>query len=504
MDRSTSAPYGVRAIRHLKKSSSNNMTTVRPTLKRQQVIEKTYDYFLREVDPIIGDCITYLLCSRPSNVPQAMMEYLNQKIRGDTPTFVMAPPEKTSKAQRLFLATQISPILTKLVNRIAKLRPSNVIEFMCGELETLMKDSNPAVGAYYSESVAISETSLGSANIVPVTSASEGENSKPVSKAIQVIMLGVDGAGKTSFINSLQGNFDLTKATIGFRPTPMMMGPDKVKFYDLGGGPRIRDIWSEYYHDVHGIVYVVDSTLRSGNSAEASVSLFHATISNDFLNSKPILLLGNKQDVEGAMSVEEIAAMYGTDAYPNLKVAVGSCNPYAVALAENPEVDPNATREPDGRIEIALEGLLTVIQKDFTILNEKVSTDTKRRQEIDAQKRAERERRVLRNKIMCAFPKDVDPSVRTADTPLEPEDVFTRDESIAFMAAEIGVETESLSAEAIEVVDLLGYQRLAMQMVGALHAPISKKKTPMSWADIKTLVVELRKELGLPDSLLSQ
>jgi ADP-ribosylation factor-like protein 13B len=477
------------------------MTAVRPSLKRQQIIETTYDYFLREVDPIIGDCITNLLCSRPSNVPQAMLEYLNQKLRGETPSCQReTPPEKASKAQRLFLATQISPILTKLVNRIAKSRPINVIEFMCGELEVLLKDCNP--GANYSQSVTVSDTTLAA----PTTTAAAPAEQKPkaVPKAIQVIMLGVDGAGKTSFINALQGNFDLTKATIGFRPTPMMMGPDKVKFYDLGGGSRIRDIWTEYYHDVHGIVYVVDSTVRDGERAEESVRLFHSTLSNDFLNSKPILLLGNKQDKEGAMTAEEISAMYGTSAYPTLKVAVASCNPYATAMAENPEVEAAEDRVTDSRIEAALEGLLTTIQDSFDTLNAKVSADTKRRQEIDAQKRAERERRVLRNKIMCAFPKDVDPSVRTADTPTEPEDVFTRDESIAFMAAEIGVETESLCAEAIEVVDLLGYQRLAMQMVGALHAPISKKKTPMSWADIKGMVVGLRRELGLPDILPNQ
>ena len=51
---------------------------------------------------------------------------------------------------------------------------------------------------------------------------------------------------------------------------------------------------------------------------------------------------------------------------------------------------------------------------------------------------------------------------------------------------------------AIEILKLIGYQRLSIQIVGALNSPISKKKIPMTWPEIKSLVLELRKELGLP------
>ena len=36
-----------------------------------------------------------------------------------------------------------------------------------------------------------------------------------------------------------------------------------------------------------------------------------------------------------------------------------------------------------------------------------------------------------------------------------------------------------------------------MQIVGALKAPINKKKIPMSWIEIKKLIIEIRLELGL-------
>ena len=50
---------------------------------------------------------------------------------------------------------------------------------------------------------------------------------------------------------------------------------------------------------------------------------------------------------------------------------------------------------------------------------------------------------------------------------------------------------------AVEVVRLIGYQRLAMQIIGTLKVPINKKKVSMSWPEIKDLIIELRAELGL-------
>ena len=44
---------------------------------------------------------------------------------------------------------------------------------------------------------------------------------------------------------------------------------------------------------------------------------------------------------------------------------------------------------------------------------------------------------------------------------------------------------------------LVGFQRLAMQIIGALKSPINKKKTPMEWNEINEILYELRLELGL-------
>jgi small GTP-binding protein len=488
----SSAPlggYGVKAIRQLRNTNAAKQYHVpRPNLKRQQIIEKTYDYFLREVDPLVGDCVTYLLCLQPDNVPLVMLEYFTERKKGTKLIPSEQPkPEKASKSQKLFLATQISPILSKLVNRIATHRPTDVLSFMCDELQSLLQSSGPDDGAL----------------------ASQAKTAKPPTngpKEIQILVLGIGSAGKTSFINALQGKFDdNVRPTIGFRPTNMLMGDDKVKFYDLGGGVKIRGIWPEYFHDVHGVVYLIDSTVRD----EESVQLFQSTIAHPTLQNKPLLMVANKQDIPGAMSADEIRSLYAlssslhsssasTPPIYHIAETSSSCLSSSANGADEPEI---IDQEPDPRVERSVEWLLQEIQRNYPTLNHRVEGDTKLKQLEEQEKRMQRERKVLKNKILSAFVEQVDPAILAADSTLSPtanpEDVYTQEEGETFLANEIGEELASLPPIALEVAALIGYQRLALQMVGALKAPISKKKTPMGWDEIKALVVGIRSELGL-------
>jgi hypothetical protein len=44
---------------------------------------------------------------------------------------------------------------------------------------------------------------------------------------------------------------------------------------------------------------------------------------------------------------------------------------------------------------------------------------------------------------------------------------------------------------------VLIYINTYINVLGALNSPINKKKTPMTWVEIKSLIVDLRVELGL-------
>jgi len=162
----------------------------------------------------------------------------------------------------------------------------------------------------------------------------------------------------------------------------------------------------------------------------------------------------------------------------------------------NPE-DEGISSDP--RIEQGLEWLLKSIQGNYKVLNTRVIQDTERKIREEAKKRLERERKILKNKIAFAFPDLVPVDKRPDNMPTAPEDVFSIEDGLTFLASEIGVDSwTNLDPMGKEIGALVGYQKLALQIVGALKAPISKQKVPMTWPEIKNLVLELRSELGLP------
>ena len=273
-----------------------------------------------------------------------------------------------------------------------------------------------------------------------------------------------------------------------------MLGDDvKVRFYDLGGGKKIRDIWDQYYYDVHGVIYVIDSS-SSDDDIKETKELFHTTMSHKYLAGKPVLLIANKQDKEGARSAEETKQFMDLSSISTDHNAQAfGCSTVSTVTEPEDDIFP-----ADPRLESAVEWILTNVQNNYNSLNKRVQVDTQMKLQDEAKKRIEKERKVLRNKIACAFPHLVSKSpVGDLVLPDAPEDVFTMEEGLGFLAGEIGEDTEALPPIALEIAALIGYQRLALQLVGALKAPISKKKAPLSWDEIKAIIIELREELGL-------
>lgn len=48
--------------------------------------------------------------------------------------------------------------------------------------------------------------------------------------------------------------------TIGFSTVDFTFSKHAITLYDLGGGKRIREIWKNYFSEIYGIIYIVDST----------------------------------------------------------------------------------------------------------------------------------------------------------------------------------------------------------------------------------------------------
>ena len=108
-----------------------------------------------------------------------------------------------------------------------------------------------------------------------------------------------------------------------------------MTLFDVGGGPRIRGIWKNYYAQVHvcsglsgvhyacedfqrstltcththiqshGIIFVVDAS--SPERLDEVRQILSGVLQDERVMGKPLLIFANKQDREGALSVEEVS-----------------------------------------------------------------------------------------------------------------------------------------------------------------------------------------------------
>ncbi|KAL3841542.1 hypothetical protein ACJMK2_019669 [Sinanodonta woodiana] len=130
------------------------------------------------------------------------------------------------------------------------------------------------------------------------------------SKERRILILGLDGAGKTTILYKLQvGEVVTTIPTIGFNVETVPCKNLKFQVWDLGGQTSIRPYWRCYYSNTDAIIYVVDSMDRDrmGIAKQEFVSL----LEEEELKKAVIVVFANKQDIEGAMTVSEVANSLG-------------------------------------------------------------------------------------------------------------------------------------------------------------------------------------------------
>ncbi|KAI5120348.1 hypothetical protein M0805_009423 [Coniferiporia weirii] len=131
-----------------------------------------------------------------------------------------------------------------------------------------------------------------------------------------VIILGLDGAGKTTFLERVKSLYtglpglppDKIGPTVGQNMGKITLPSTILQFFDLGGQSGIRNIWHRYYDDCHAVVYIIDAADRE--RLNEGWEVFDSVLSAPKILHVPLLLLANKQDAQDSLSVEEIRESY--------------------------------------------------------------------------------------------------------------------------------------------------------------------------------------------------
>jgi ADP-ribosylation factor-like protein 2 len=160
-------------------------------------------------------------------------------------------------------------------------------------------------------------------------------------KEIRLLILGLDNAGKTTVLRKFCGeSIDQIEPTLGFNIQTLcysLLGDDKaggycstlyqLNFWDVGGQKSIRAYWRNYFEQTDGLIWVVDSADRM--RLDLCRNELAQLLSQERLAGASLLILANKQDVPGALTVTEIAQVLQLDCadrYQNRHWSIHACS----------------------------------------------------------------------------------------------------------------------------------------------------------------------------------
>jgi len=144
-----------------------------------------------------------------------------------------------------------------------------------------------------------------------------------------VVMIGLDGAGKTTALYRLKvEQYVNTVPTIGFNCERVRGTLGKSRgltflVWDVGGQEKVRPLWRSYTRATDGIIFVLDAA-DCETLDEAKLELHRTMQYQDNINT-PLLVLANKQDLPGALTRGEVEHALGIRQLRSEVVGVEPC-----------------------------------------------------------------------------------------------------------------------------------------------------------------------------------
>uniref|UniRef100_A0A1A9W298 ADP-ribosylation factor-like protein 6 n=1 Tax=Glossina brevipalpis TaxID=37001 RepID=A0A1A9W298_9MUSC len=123
---------------------------------------------------------------------------------------------------------------------------------------------------------------------------------------VRILMVGLDGAGKTTILYKLKvGEVISTIPTIGFNVEIVEYKNIRFTVWDIGGQMKIRHLWYHYFPNTSAVIFVVDAA--DVDRIDEAKHELHTILENDELRNVVLLVFANKQDLPQALGVSELA-----------------------------------------------------------------------------------------------------------------------------------------------------------------------------------------------------
>lgn len=125
------------------------------------------------------------------------------------------------------------------------------------------------------------------------------------SHKMEIVLIGIENSGKTTLLNQLtQGEPKVTAPTIGLNIKQVKKGNINMKVWDIGGQVQYRCEWNRYTKEADAIIFMVDAS--NADCISISKKELHTLLEDKGLSKTPILVLGNKCDINPHLNEKEI------------------------------------------------------------------------------------------------------------------------------------------------------------------------------------------------------